>query len=112
MGQVRPNALLVFAVSPVQQTRIVEFAAKNRLPALYGFREAADAGGLMSFGPKFLDLWRGAANYVDKILKGGQAWRPTRRTAHEVRAGRQPEGRQDARPDDSSVAPPAGGSGD
>jgi putative ABC transport system substrate-binding protein len=70
MGQARPNALLVFAVSPVQQTRIVEFAAKNRLPALYGFREAADAGGLMSFGPKFLDLWRGAANYVDKILKG------------------------------------------
>ena len=72
MGQARPNALLVFAVSPVQQTRIVEFAAKNRLPALYGFREAVDAGGLMSFGPKLLDLWRGAANYVDKILKGAR----------------------------------------
>jgi len=72
MGRARPNALLVFAVSPVQQNRIVEFAAKNRLPALFGFREAVDAGGLMSFGPKFLDLWRGAATYVDKILKGAK----------------------------------------
>ena len=72
MGRARPNALLVFAVSPVQQSRIVEFAAKNRLPALFGFREAVDAGGLMSFGPKFLDLWRGAATYVDKILRGAK----------------------------------------
>lgn len=70
MGQPRPNALLVMALSAAQQNRIVEFAAKNRLPALYGFREVVDAGGLMSFGPKLPDLWRGAANYVDKILKG------------------------------------------
>ena len=73
MGRARPNALLVFAASLVQQNQIVEFAAKNQLPALFGFREAVDAGGLMSFGPKFLDLWRGAANYVDKILKGAKA---------------------------------------
>jgi putative ABC transport system substrate-binding protein len=72
MGRARPNALLVFALSLVQQNQIVEFAAKNRLPALYGFREAVAAGGLMSFGPKLLDLWRGAANYVDKILKGAK----------------------------------------
>jgi hypothetical protein len=38
----------------------------------YAFREAVDAGGLMSFGPKLPDLWRGAANYVDKILKGAK----------------------------------------
>ena len=72
MGRARPNALLVFALNLVQQNQIVEFAAKNRLPALYGFREAVAAGGLMSFGPKLLDLWRGAANYVDKILKGAK----------------------------------------
>jgi putative ABC transport system substrate-binding protein len=72
MGRARPNALLVFALSLVQQNQIVEFAAKNRIPALYGFREAVAAGGLMSFGPKLLDLWRGAANYVDKILKGAK----------------------------------------
>jgi putative ABC transport system substrate-binding protein len=70
MGQPQPDALLVYAVSATQQIRIVEFAAKNRLPALHGFREAVDAGGLMSFGPEIPALWRGAANYVDKILKG------------------------------------------
>jgi len=70
MGQPQPDALLVFAMSASQQTRIVEFAAKNRLPALYGFRGAVDAGGLMSYGPEIPALWRGAANYVDRILKG------------------------------------------
>ena len=66
------RTLLVLAASDVQQNQIVEFAARNQLPALFGFREAVDAGGLMSFGPKRLDLWRGAANYVDKILKGAK----------------------------------------
>ena len=72
MGQARPNALLVFGMSADRQIRIVEIAAKHRLPVVYGFREAVDAGGLMSFGPKRPDLWRGAANYVDKILKGAK----------------------------------------
>ena len=72
MGQARPDALLVFAVSEIQQLQIVEFAAKNRIPAVYGFREAVDAGGLMSFGPRLSALWRGAANYVDRILKGAR----------------------------------------
>jgi putative ABC transport system substrate-binding protein len=70
MGQTRPDALLVFAVNASQLGQVVEFAAKNRLPSVYGFREAVDAGGLMSVGPKLSDLWRGAANYVDKLLKG------------------------------------------
>lgn len=68
----RPNALLVFALSVDEVKRIVEFAAKNRLPALYTFREAVDAGGLMSLGPNRIELWRGAANYVDKVLKGAK----------------------------------------
>ena len=72
MGQERPNALLAFAVRTDQLSRIVEFAAKNRLPTVYGFREAVDAGGLMSFGPRLPDLWRGAANYVDRIFKGAK----------------------------------------
>jgi len=70
MGQARPSAMLAFAVRTEQLIRLVEIAAVNRLPVVYGFREAVDAGGLMSFGPKRPDLWRGAANYVDKILKG------------------------------------------
>ena len=72
MGQARPEGLLAFAVRFEQQIRIVEIASKHRLPVVYGFREAVDAGGLMSFGPRRPDLWRGAANYVDKILKGAK----------------------------------------
>src|SRR5262245_26354705 len=48
----------------------MEFAARHRLPAMYSFREYVDAGGLMSYGVSFPDLFRRAATYVDKILKG------------------------------------------
>jgi ABC-type uncharacterized transport system substrate-binding protein len=50
--------------------RIANFAQKNRLPSMYGQREFVDAGGLMSYGPSAPDLFRRAATYVDKILKG------------------------------------------
>jgi ABC-type uncharacterized transport system substrate-binding protein len=49
---------------------IVGLAAKNRLPAAYGVRDFVDAGGLMSYGANVADLFRRAATYVDKILKG------------------------------------------
>jgi putative ABC transport system substrate-binding protein len=52
------------------RSRIVELAAKNRLPAIYVTREFVDAGGLMSYGPSFADIFRRAATYVDKILRG------------------------------------------
>jgi putative ABC transport system substrate-binding protein len=48
----------------------VDLAAKNRLPAIYIAREFVDAGGLMSYGTNVADLFRRAATYVDKILKG------------------------------------------
>jgi putative ABC transport system substrate-binding protein len=51
---------------------IVELATKNRLPAMFFLREFAEAGGLMSYGPNFPGLWRRAATYVDKILKGAK----------------------------------------
>ena len=54
------------------RTRIVGFAQKNRLPTIYGYREFADAGGLMTYGPKLAEAWRRAAMYVDKILKGAK----------------------------------------
>lgn len=47
-------------------------AAKHRLPAIYLTREFAEAGGLMSYGPNVADLWRRAADFVDKILKGAK----------------------------------------
>jgi putative tryptophan/tyrosine transport system substrate-binding protein len=53
-----------------ERKRIVEFAVKYRLPAIYPQKEFVDAGGLMSYGADFSDLFRKAAHYVDKILKG------------------------------------------
>jgi putative ABC transport system substrate-binding protein len=52
--------------------RIVDFAASNRLPAIYGLKEFVDAGGLISYGANLADLQRRAAGYVDKILKGAK----------------------------------------
>ena len=68
------DAINVFS-SPVIYTglpRIVSFAAENRLPAIYPFREAVLAGGLMSYGASLADLFRRAAGYVDRILKGAK----------------------------------------
>jgi len=55
-----------------QGDRIMEFAAKNRLPAMYPSSEFVEAGGLMSYAPSYPDVFRRAANYVDKILKGAK----------------------------------------
>ena len=52
--------------------RLVDLAAKHRLPAVYTGREFVDAGGLMAYGPSIADLYRRAATYVDKILKGAK----------------------------------------
>jgi putative ABC transport system substrate-binding protein len=52
------------------RTRIVDFAAKSRLPAIYTDGEFVEVGGLMSYGVNVADLWGRAAVYVDKILKG------------------------------------------
>jgi len=55
-----------------ERRRLVDLAAKNRLPAVYPWREGVDAGGLMAYGPDLADLVRRAATYVDKILKGAK----------------------------------------
>ena len=56
----------------LHRTRIADLAARNQLPAMYGFRQYAEAGGLMAFGTSLADLSRRAATYVDKILKGAK----------------------------------------
>ena len=56
----------------LNRTRLVELAAVGRLPAVYGTKEYADAGGLLSYGPDLVDLHRRAATYVDQILKGAK----------------------------------------
>jgi putative ABC transport system substrate-binding protein len=74
MTRARAGALTVlpYGLFIYERRRIVELAAKNRLPAVYGAREIVDAGGLMSYGPDLADLWRRTATYVDKILKGAK----------------------------------------
>ena len=74
MTKVRPNALVVL-LSPLMtlnSKRIVELALKQRLPGIYPTRQFAEEGGLMAYGPLIGDLYRRAATYVDKILKGAK----------------------------------------
>jgi len=52
--------------------QIVDFAAKNRLPAMYSLQEYMDDGGLMMYGPNVADMYRRSAAFVDKILKGAK----------------------------------------
>jgi len=74
MTRARAGALTVLSTPMFssKRRRLVDLAAKNRLPALFSFREYVDAGGLMSYGPNLADLFRRAATYVDKILKGAK----------------------------------------
>src|SRR5262249_54425515 len=69
-----PDALSV-AFSTANLTNlhlIIEFAAKNRLPAIYGAREFAAADGLIAYGVDVADIFHRAAGYVDRILKGAK----------------------------------------
>jgi putative tryptophan/tyrosine transport system substrate-binding protein len=64
--------VLVDAMLLDHRTQIADLAAQRRLPAVYGLRDHAAAGGLMAYGPNRLDIVRRAATFVDKILKGAK----------------------------------------
>jgi len=70
----RPDAFLVPADTFLasQRSRIAQFAIENKLPSVYTFREYIEAGGLIAYTPNYNDLFRRAASYVDKILKGAK----------------------------------------
>jgi putative ABC transport system substrate-binding protein len=74
LGTERVEALLVPPDTTFYSRRrqIADLAATSRLPAIYGYREHVEDGGLMSYGPDIPDQYRRAAIYVDKILKGAQ----------------------------------------
>jgi putative ABC transport system substrate-binding protein len=75
-GATRANVgcvlVLPTALSTTHRKRIGELAAKNRLPTIWATSQHMDGGGLMSYGPDYGDLYRRAATYVDKILKGAK----------------------------------------
>jgi ABC-type uncharacterized transport system substrate-binding protein len=68
----RPHAMFVLAdrFLLAHRMEIVNFAVTSRLPGMYGYREYVDSGGLMSYAPSNIDLFRRTAVYVDRILKG------------------------------------------
>ena len=70
--QKRVQAIMTTATRAffAERKRIVELAVKYRLPAIYFLKEFVDEGGLMSYGTDYEDLFRKAAHYVDRILKG------------------------------------------
>ncbi len=74
MTKERVGALLVLGDTMfiTQRERIADLAAKSRLPAVYGNRLHAEAGGLMAYGANLLDMSRRVASYVDKVLKGAK----------------------------------------
>ena len=74
MTRERAGALIVLG-SPMllpERSQLADLAMKHRLPTVWGQREEAEAGGLMAYGTSFRDLFRRAAAYVDKILKGAK----------------------------------------
>ncbi len=73
-SKVRAQAVLVLAgtIFNSHRTQVVELAAKSRLPAIYPYLEYVQDGGLMTYSVSFTDLFRRAATYVDKILKGAK----------------------------------------
>ena len=68
------NAVLVLAAGVLfpQAQRVAQLAVRNRLPAMYELRQYVDAGGLISYGANINQIWRQAAGFVDKILKGAK----------------------------------------
>lgn len=75
ISKANPDAMAVLADRPFlvsNRRRIVQFADKQRLAAIYPFSEFMDDGGLVFYGPNFPDMFRRSATYVDKILKGAK----------------------------------------
>jgi putative ABC transport system substrate-binding protein len=74
MTRARAGALTVLPSNMFlrEHRRLVELAAKHRLPAVYTVKDYVDAGGLIAYGPNLADVFRRTATYVDKILKGAK----------------------------------------
>ena len=74
LGRARPDAILVLAdtLLRVSHKQIARFTTERRLPAIFPYREYAEAGGLVAYGADYNDLFRRVAGYIDKILKGAK----------------------------------------
>ena len=100
IAQTRPHALLIVTSTLFldRRVRLATLAASHRLPTIFGMREFVEDGGLMSYGPSVVELYRQLGIYAGRILKGDKpsdlpVWRPTK-----FRTGHKPQNRQGARP--------------
>ena len=105
VSKAHADAVLVLASSVLlsQRTRIIDLVIKNRVPAIYPKGEYVEDGGLMSYGPNIVDLFRRAATYVDKILKGAKPADLPVEQPTKFEFVIQPEGNETDRPDGSAV---------
>jgi ABC-type uncharacterized transport system substrate-binding protein len=102
----RADALYV-CIDPLVNTnriRINTLSLGARLPTMHGAREYVESGGLVSYGPNFPDLYRRAADYVDKILRGAKPGDLPIGAAHQVRFHHKPYDRKSSRPRSIAVA--------
>ena len=72
MTGARASAVLVLTSPGFDGRRLADLALKHRLPSMFGFKEAVEAGGLLSYGANYTDAFRRAATYIDRILKGAR----------------------------------------
>ena len=74
MAKERVGAIMIMpdVLSVGHADRLAELALRNQLPSMHAFRVEVEAGGLISYGPSFLEPWRRAATFVDKLLKGAK----------------------------------------
>jgi putative ABC transport system substrate-binding protein len=110
----RADALLVIAGALLDREarQVVERAAGHRLPAVYSFRNFyMDEGGLIAYSVDLADVWRWAAVYVDRILKGAKPADLPVEQPTKFEAGDKSQDREGSGTDDPAVAPAAGGSG-
>jgi putative ABC transport system substrate-binding protein len=70
-----PDAMIVFpdSLTFARRKDIIDFAARTRIPCIYGWTEYAESGGLLSYGPSVTDSYKTLASFVDKVLKGADA---------------------------------------
>jgi putative tryptophan/tyrosine transport system substrate-binding protein len=102
------GGLIVFTdpLAFTHRQHIVDAALKARIPVLSGSKEFADVGALLFYGPSFPQMFRPSGRIRRQDSEGRQARRSSRRAAHQVRDGHQPQDRPGARPHDPTVACP------
>ncbi len=92
------------------EKRIIEFLTQNRLPAIFENQEMVEAGGLISYGPNYDEVYKRAAVYVDRYSERRETRRSASRAANEIRPDHQSESRQANRPHDTAQRAGEGGS--